>query len=111
MKRLLVASASGMGLMRSDRADALMMFSFRFVSGPLPSPDEFENYVAARSEKHGPRSHWSDFVCRWHHGSKARKDLALFEFCEPYEAIDWDGLHGYEHAVLPPRFPPARRIQ
>ena len=88
MKRLLVASSSGMGLMRSDRADALMMFSFRFVSGPLPSPDEFENYVAARSEKHGPGSHWSDSVGRWHHGSKARKDLALFEFCEPYETIE-----------------------
>ena len=64
------------------------MLPFRFVSGPLPSPDELASYVAARSEKHGPGSHWSDFVDRWRHGNKARKDLALFEFCEPYETIE-----------------------
>jgi hypothetical protein len=90
MKRLILTSSSGMSLMRSDLvdADAAIMFPFRFVSGPLPSPDELASYVAARSEKHGQGFHWSDFVGRWRHGSKARKDLALFEFCEPYEIIE-----------------------
>jgi hypothetical protein len=88
MKRLILTSSSGMSLMRSDHADAAIMLPFRFVSAPLPSPDELASYVAARSETHGPGSHWSDFVGRWRHGSKARKDLALFEFCEPYETIE-----------------------
>jgi hypothetical protein len=88
MKRLILTSSSGSGLMRSDLADLVVISSYRFVSGPLPSPAELAAYVAARSEKHGPGSHWSDFVGRWRHGSKARKDLALIEFCEPYEIIE-----------------------
>jgi hypothetical protein len=90
MKRLILTSSSGMSLIRSDNAtaDAAIMLPFRFVSGPLPSPDELASYVAARSETHGPGSHWSDFVGRWRNGSKARKDLALSEFCEPYETIE-----------------------
>jgi hypothetical protein len=90
MKRLIVTSLSGSSLPRSDLvdADAAIMFPFRFVSGSLPSLDELANYVAARSEKHGPGAHWSDFVGLWRHGSKARKDLALFEFCKPYEVIE-----------------------
>ena len=87
MKRLILTSSSGSSLMRSDLADAAIMLPFRFVSGPLPSPDELASYVAARSQKHGPGPHWSDFG-RWRHGSKARKDLALFEFCKPYETIE-----------------------
>jgi hypothetical protein len=54
----------------------------------LPSPDELASYVAARSEKHGPGEHWSNFVGLWRHGSKARRELALFEFCRPYEIIE-----------------------
>jgi len=87
MKRLILTSSSGSSLMRSDLADAAIMLPFRFVSGPLPSPDELASYVAARSQKHGPGPHWSDFG-RWRHGNKARKDLALFEFCKPYETIE-----------------------
>jgi hypothetical protein len=88
MKRLIVTSSSGMGLMRSGLVDVAIMLPFRLVSGPLPSPDELASYVAARSEKHGPGSHWSDFVGQWRHDSKTRKDLALREFCEPYKAIE-----------------------
>jgi hypothetical protein len=54
----------------------------------LPSPDELASYVAARSEKHSPGEHWSNFVGLWRHGSKARRELALFEFCRPYEIIE-----------------------
>jgi hypothetical protein len=90
MKRLIVTSSSGSSLTRSELidADAAIMFPFRFVGGPLPSLDELARYVAARSERHGPGEHWSNFVGLWRHGSKARRDLALFEFCKPYEIIE-----------------------
>jgi hypothetical protein len=74
--------------MRPDLADVVIPFSFRFVSGPLPSPDELATYVAARSEKHRPGSHWSDFVGRWPQAAKGRKDLGLLEFCERYELVE-----------------------
>jgi hypothetical protein len=90
MNRLIVTSSSGSSLTRSELidADATIMFPFRFVGGPLPSLDELARYVAARSERHGPGEHWSNFVGLWRHGSKARRDLALFEFCKPYEVIE-----------------------
>ena len=88
MKRLILTSSSGSGLMRSGLAEVVVPFTFRFGWGPLPSPDELATYLAARSEKHGPGSHWSDYVGRWSHGSKSRKDLALVEFCQPYESIE-----------------------
>ena len=72
----------------SDLADVVVPFTFRFIWGPLPSPDELATYVAARSDKHGPGSHWSDFVGRWRHAQQKRKDLALVEFCQPYETIE-----------------------
>src|SRR6266404_6866393 len=88
MKRLILTSQSGLALERSDLADVVIPFSFRFVGGPLPSADELATYVAARSEKHGPGSHWSDYVGPWRQGHKARKDLGLVEFCQPYETIE-----------------------
>ena len=74
--------------MRPDLADVVIPFSFRFVSGPLPSPDELATYLGARSEKHRPGSHWSDFVGRWPQTAKARKDLGLLEFCKRYELVE-----------------------
>jgi hypothetical protein len=88
MKRLILTSQSGLSLEGSDLADVVIPFSFRFVGGPLPSADELATYVAARSEKHGPGSHWSDYVGPWRQGHKARKDLGLVEFCQPYETIE-----------------------
>jgi len=45
--------------------------------------------MAARSDKNGrPGSHWSDFAGRWRDGSEVRKDLALAEFCEPYDIVE-----------------------
>jgi hypothetical protein len=63
-------------------------FTFRFVSGPLPSPDELATYVAARSEAHFPGTHWSDFAGHWPQAAKGRKHLALAEFCQPYEIVE-----------------------
>jgi hypothetical protein len=92
MKPLILADRSGTGLTLSDYADAVIRFVFRFVSGQLPSPDELATYVAVRSEKHGPGSHWSDFAGRWRQGNKGRKHLGLAEFCEAYEIVElWFG--------------------
>jgi hypothetical protein len=88
MKRLILTSSSGSSLIRSDLADVVITIFHRFVCGPLPTPAELAAYLAPRSNEHGPGSHWSDYVGRWRHGSKARKDLGLVEFCEPYETIE-----------------------
>jgi hypothetical protein len=88
MKRLILTSSSGVDLMRSGLAEVVIPFIFRFVWGPLPSPDELAAYVAARSDKHGPGEHWSDFAGRWRQANKGRKNLGLVEFCQPYETVE-----------------------
>ena len=85
MKRLILTSSSGTGLTRSDLAEVVLPFTFRFIGGPLPSPEELATYVAARSDKHKPGSHWSHW---WRHANKTRKDLRLIEFCQHYDAIE-----------------------
>lgn len=85
MKRLILTGSSGS---LAEIAEVAVNFSFRFVSGPLPSPDELATYLAARSTTHGPGSHWSDFVGRWGDGSKSRRDLGLVEFCRPYDSVE-----------------------
>jgi hypothetical protein len=74
---------------KSDFADLAVDFFFRFVWGPLPSPDELANYLGPRTPDHGPGSHWSDFAARWG-SSKNRscRDLGLAEFCEQYETVE-----------------------
>jgi len=86
--RLILTGESGVSLFRSDLADVVIPFIFRFVWGPLPSPDELATYVAARSDKHGPGAHWSDYGGRWPPAAKARKDLGLLEFCRSCETIE-----------------------
>src|ERR1700674_1197995 len=88
MTRLILTGQSGVSLVRTDLADIVIPFSFRFVWGPLPSPDELATYVAARSDQHAPATHWSDFVGRWSLATKARKDLGLVEFCQSCETVE-----------------------
>jgi hypothetical protein len=88
MTRLILASESGVSLFRSDLADVVIPFIFRFVWGPLPSPDELAAYVAARSDKHAPGTHWSDYGGRWPSATKARKDFGLVEFCKHCDTIE-----------------------
>ncbi len=91
MKPLILSGESGVSLMDTDLADLVVPFIFRFVWGPLPSPDELATYLAARSDKHGPGSHWSDYAVRWGRASKDskdRKDLGLIEFCGQYQTIE-----------------------
>ena len=56
MKRLILTNSSGLDLMHSGLAEVVIPFVFRFVWGPLPSPDELAAYVAARS-RHTVRGH------------------------------------------------------
>ena len=91
MKPLILSGESGVSLMDTDLADLVVPFIFRFVWGPLPSPDELAAYLAGRSDKHGPGSHWSDYAGRWGRVSKDRKDrkdLGLIEFCGQYQTIE-----------------------
>jgi hypothetical protein len=88
MKPLILCGGSGVSLMHTDIADLVVPFISRFVWGPLPSPDDLATYLAARSGKHGPGSHWSDYAGRWCRASKDRKDLGLIEFCEQYQTIE-----------------------
>src|SRR5258708_5254605 len=88
MTRLILTSLSGLSLERSDLADVVVPFSFRFVWGPLPSPDELAAYLAARSDNHAPGTHWSDYIGRWHPATKARKDFGLLEFCRDCETVE-----------------------
>ena len=78
MTRLILTSESGTPFTHSDFADLAIIFTYRFVWGPLPSPDELASYLAARSDRHAPGTHWSDFS-RWRRATKARKDLGLAE--------------------------------
>ncbi|MGL3108427.1 hypothetical protein [Bradyrhizobium sp. BR 1432] len=44
MKRLILTSSSGFGLGKSELADIVVMFAFRFQWGPLPSPEMLAAY-------------------------------------------------------------------
>ena len=88
MKPLILTGDSGTQLMRSDLADLAIVFCFRFVWGALPAPDVLAAYLAARSDKHGPGAHWSDFGGLWRQGDKGRKDRGLVEFCQQYETVE-----------------------
>ena len=68
--------------------DLAIPFSFRFHWGKLPSAEKLADYLAAHTDKQGYAAHWSDWVGRWRAADKARKDLSLIEFCEPYETIE-----------------------
>jgi hypothetical protein len=88
MTPLILTSLNGAGLMDSGLADLVISFCFRFVGGPLPSPDELATYLAARSDSHAPGTHWSDYAHRWRPAAKARKDFGLVEFCQHYETVE-----------------------
>jgi hypothetical protein len=93
MKRLILTSSSGADLLRAGLADAVILFFFRFVWGPLPLRSEFESYFGAYSDQ-APGKHWSDWgpSKRWSLDAKARNHLPLAEFCAPFEAIElWFG--------------------
>jgi hypothetical protein len=90
--RLILTSSSGMGLVKSSRADVVVPFPFRCVWGPLPSENELSTYVAARSPAHGPGEHWSGYLMRGQSSDtaddEADEDLGLVEFCKRCESVE-----------------------
>lgn len=60
MKRVILTSSSGVGLAHADRADLVVPFIYRFVSGPLPSENHLLGYLGCRDMFTG--IHWSDCV-------------------------------------------------
>jgi hypothetical protein len=87
MKRLILTSSSGTELIHSDLADFIVVVSFRFVGGPLPSPNELAIYA---SEKTDTRSHWSvmTFAGVQRRGDQAPECLGLVEFCQSFERVE-----------------------
>jgi hypothetical protein len=88
MTRLILTSLSGLDLMRSKLTDVAVIFSFRFVWGPLPSPDELAFYLAARTDRHTAATHWSIFSNQWPDDLQARRHLGLIEFCRHFETVE-----------------------
>src|SRR5450432_2249447 len=89
MKPLILTGCPIPEFTKSDFADLAVDFSFRFVWGPLPSPDELATYLGARTPDRGPGGHWSVFSGRWSQSNnKSRRDLSLAEFCQQYETVE-----------------------
>jgi hypothetical protein len=66
--------------------------SSAFASSGTVAASRAATYLAARSDKHGPGSRWSDFGDRWRQSDKGRKDRGLVEFCQQYEIAPNDQL-------------------
>jgi hypothetical protein len=89
MQPLILTCRPNTEFIRSGFADLAVDFIFRFVWGPLPSPDELASYLGARTPNHGPGRHWSDFVYRWDRSkNEDSSDLGLAEFCQQYETVE-----------------------
>jgi hypothetical protein len=89
VKRLILTSWLMPEFTKSDFADLAVDFFFRFVWGPLPSPDELATYLGPRAADHAPGHHWSDFAVRWSRSAnRSRRDLSLAEFCRQYGTVE-----------------------
>lgn len=84
MKRLILTSASGVGLAHAGRSDMVVPFIYRFVSGPLPSADHLNGYLSWRAPKFYDEIHWSDCVRQLpfvNHEVRASPLLRVCETC------------------------------
>jgi len=89
MKRLILTGWLIPDFTESDFADLAVDFSFRFVWGQLPSPDELAAYLGPCTSDQGPGRHWSDFAARWERSkNKGYRNLGLAEFCQQYETVE-----------------------
>ena len=89
MTRLILTGWLVPEVTKPDFADLAVDFFFRFVWGPLPSPDELATYLGPRAPDHAPGHHWSDFASRWSGSeNRSRRDLSLAEFCQHYETVE-----------------------
>ncbi|WP_246732108.1 hypothetical protein [Bradyrhizobium yuanmingense] len=84
MKRVILTSSAGVGLALADRADMVVPFIYRFVSGPLPTPDHLIDYLGGRWPLN--EMHWSDCVRVHQSPHLRRQDRAggLLWVCQTY---------------------------
>lgn len=89
MKPLVLTGWSIPGFIESGFADLAVDFFYRFIWGPLPSPDELAAYLGPRAPDQASGTHWSEFANSWKRSSnRAQRDLGLAEFCLHYETIE-----------------------
>ncbi|MBR0821676.1 hypothetical protein [Bradyrhizobium liaoningense] len=84
MKRVILTSSSGVGLAHADRADMVVPFIFRFVSGPLPSAEHLNRYLGGRALRIFEEIIWSDCVRQLPYVQRLDREGALLWFCETY---------------------------
>ncbi|WLB16594.1 hypothetical protein [Bradyrhizobium japonicum] len=84
MKRVILTSSSGVGLAHADRADMVVPFIFRFVSGPLPSAEHLNGYLGGRALRIFEEIIWSDCVRQLPYVQRLDREGALLWFCETY---------------------------
>ncbi|WP_027534727.1 hypothetical protein [Bradyrhizobium sp. WSM3983] len=84
MRRVILTSSSGVGLIHVDRDDLVAPLIFRFVSGPLPTSYHLDQYLEGRMYPRDPEVHWSDLVRRSSQTGLAHKNLGLVWFCDAY---------------------------
>ena len=84
MKRMILTSSSGVGLIYADRADMVVPLIFRFVSGPLPTSHRLDAFLDGRLNPGIPEVIWADLVSRSPQTGLAHKNVALVRFCEIY---------------------------
>jgi hypothetical protein len=89
MKPLILTSLHGLELEKSDLADVVVAFTFKFAWGELPSPEKLEAYLGPRLPEQERADHWSCFIVgRLPPKQKGRQHLSLVEFCQPYESVE-----------------------
>ncbi|TGN85132.1 hypothetical protein EOW77_0020000 [Bradyrhizobium yuanmingense] len=84
MKRMILTSSSGVGLAHAGRADMVVPFIYRFVSGPLPSAAHLDRYLGWRESKFYDEVHWSNFVRRSPFVSDEDRARPLLQVIEIY---------------------------
>jgi hypothetical protein len=86
MKRLILTSSSGTELARAGLAASVLPVWFRFVWGPLPSPQKLDAYFGAGSDPSSD-DHWSDWL-RWSGERDAVRHLTFIEYCASFDRIE-----------------------
>ncbi|WP_194469956.1 hypothetical protein [Bradyrhizobium sp. CCBAU 51753] len=96
MKRLILTSSSGTELDRAGVAASVVSVWFRFVWGPLPSPQKLDAYFGAGSDQspgdqslgdQSPGDHWSDWFPRSRERDAVRH-LTFIEYCASFDRIE-----------------------
>jgi hypothetical protein len=89
MKPLILTGSPIPEFTKADFADLMVVLSYRFVWGPLPSSDELATYLGPATDDLGSGCHWSDFAALWRQSkSKNCGELGLAEFCLQYETVE-----------------------